>query len=330
MVYYFISKNKKEVKIVVKTGLTFYKIRVYEPDEVDGKRGTHHKFDKIPNKLSDIRGEPKELDIVAILNDIFAAGKYYIFEEKYKGVKIIEWHENNRIISGIIDAGNYGNKRRIMDKETEKDEDPLEKSKIVFDPYYFLFKFPTDSKIGCLIVETKGSGGAYGILSDWLNEELQNTKNNPNSFRCSHIKLTTVTATPVKLLERYLKEGNIGICKYIKENANEDIFDQDEVEEIKKTIILEFEGETMTPEEFFKKITGGVITYDNTEYDNVILETELDGVKKQISFKNQKKIRSNFDVSNAIHYDEDGNPIYKSIHEKAIELAEEHYNDIWM
>lgn len=305
--------------------LVYYEISIYDSEENE-----YYKLGKIKNKNPINPSEQKYLNLTAILNEFYSEGKRIVIEDKKKGLRIRQWNEDPEgTIKGLIDYGEFGKQQGTWDSE-QKEEDGIIKARTIVDnPFFFLFRiFPNERK-GLLIVQTKGREGIKTALTDSINKKLEDSKVD-GPWNCSHIQMKVETVSPGKIVKEVLKKGNVNTIKLKQNKASTDIFGKDKklVGDIK--ISIEFEGETLTPEQLIEYLDDGPITFGDLKSENAIFDATLENENHKSIRTNIGKLSSSFDVTKDIKYiPETNHPTFKSIYGLAEKKAKEYYSKLW-
>lgn len=79
-------------------------------------------------------------------------------------------HSNTRMISGVIESGEYGIEGRIVNRKTKQTAYQKKADDIDIKPFYFLIHAPKEHTTGMLILQRIGHYGINGILTRTIND----------------------------------------------------------------------------------------------------------------------------------------------------------------
>lgn len=151
--------------------LTIYKITLSEQRKQDSKQ-----------ILSDIKGE----DLLSV-TEAFIRNKLVTQKgvnkspSEQKVCKIgkdgngnDQFDRTGRIIEGIIESGEFGQEKEVVDIDDGSTKYTIKKNEAPLTPFYFCFYFPEDVAYGFLVLQKSGNSGIFTLLISLYREYLVN------------------------------------------------------------------------------------------------------------------------------------------------------------
>jgi hypothetical protein len=83
----------------------------------------------------------------------------------------LDFENNNESFTGLLDLGEYGNLRKVFNREDEDWTDEIDENKIVCDPFLFRFTLPHGLTEGFIILEKKKG---FMVIPVWKKESVPN------------------------------------------------------------------------------------------------------------------------------------------------------------
>jgi|LDZT01.1.fsa_nt_gi hypothetical protein len=281
----------------------------------------------------------KEIDafiiIESFLNNLIT--NYSVDEDAKKifrvGNCVID--EDERLISGIIQTGDYGYETELVDTDSGAVSYKRKTSDAEVMPFYFLIYNPKEKDEGCVILqEFKG----FGIKTPFLKYIRECFCSENENFVINMFPLV-----PEQLIRELFSKGEPKKLRYIKFGINRDIADvendhkEDEYnielsisakrnkyfqirDEICDSIsnckpLDEIMGHFRDKDKFDR-----VIELHDFEYDIVKLQLSINGTPKIIDLSNPYKLRPIHNITDEVEIGVDQHPIFESIDKIAKDL----------
>ena len=282
--------------------------------------------------LSDLPLEHSNVDLfdelVEILSDLKEMS-VSVFDEYQKGLRIKEvfYNENERIIYGLLEGGEYGEEQEIISKETGETTKIKKKNEIPLRPYYFLIYIPKEETKAILILEKISQYGIKTYFEEMVKNKL--------SERGLNFTLYIHPIILNEVLEEVFKH-DVAKIRIIKNKIPFDIADKYELQETEAYEEISFVAKRNKSfaSRFFEGVKNKLIRGERINFIEIIPdlnEDEINKIKLEFKLPNNKRrtvsitdivnIRSDF-VLDEIELDDNGFPKFDNIHKEAINLLE--------
>ncbi len=273
--------------------------------------------------LSNFDGE----DLLKLLNQFFNGRSSPLNDKDAKTVlKVRNFSQSNRNLSGIIETGEYGFTSDIYDTDTQKVAHKRTETQAGMLPFFFQAYVPLNGNLGVLCLQRFGNYGIRHVL----------TKHVHNFFASRHpaygIHLDPVVH-PDEL--KALAEG--GALKRITFRTLKippDLADNMHVKINPKDAYVEYSivAKRRSVLSGFHKILASLAGDDNKrphivepkgfEQSRVLFEVKLGGRMRTVDITNLSKIRSYYDITNDVELKK-GHPEFSSIKKVSQEVVQE-------
>lgn len=245
--------------------------------------------------------------------------------------------EENRIICGIIQTGDYGYETELVDTGSGAVSYKRKTSDAEVMPFYFLIYGPKEKDEGCIILqEFKG----FGIKTSLLKYM--------RACFCSENENFVVNMPPLvpeQLIQELFSKGEPKKLRYIKFGINRDPADvghdhkEDEYNielnisarrnkyfQIRDGICDSISKckplDEILSHFYDKSKFDRVVELHDFDYDTVKLQLSINGKQKSIDLSNPYKLRPIHDITDEVEVGADQHPIFESIDKLAKDLLE--------
>jgi len=253
--------------------------------------------------------------------------------EKRKFLKVSHFSQDNRIINGIIETGDYGYESNIYDINDEVVSYQRKAYEADMLPFYFLLKLNENYDEGLVLLQRFKQFGIRGTFLDDFN----------NFFTSYYpeFKIEIKPLVPDQIVRKYLEDGRITKLRFIRFQMPSDFEDfyenQDHVEEMGSTeLVVSAKSNSSLP--VLNRITTflngeieltELIELQDYDYDNVKAEVVINKKSKVIDLGNLNKIMPYYDITDEVVLDENsGHPLFDSIDRVSRDFMTDLYNSI--
>lgn len=288
-----------------------------------------------------IRNEQGKQEIVSSFggkHDLFAVLQKFFLDLKANGshdaaakqlLSVYELHEgkNNRILTGMIESGQYGAASKIKDADTQivvhtktvKHADML--------PFYFLVRIPENKDEGILILQRTGSFGIRNLVGKELHGLFEG--------KYPSFTPTINPLMPEEVVKKTLEKGIVTKLRFVRFGVHKDIADaydaHDHTEEIgnMQWVVTARRGQSLPLMGRVKDVLSkkrelqNMIELPGFPYETVKVELNVNGRKRTVDLGNLKKVRAYYDVDRDVKRGANGQPQFKSIDSVARDLLTE-------
>jgi hypothetical protein len=294
--------------------LAAYAIKVWNPN------------DREYESISDFDGDGA--DLFEFLYEVLNAIKTKTLDQEQlqQALSVAKLEKNERTLRGIIGTGQYGYESDFINVKTTKVVYKRKKDDAEMLPFYFHFEIPAGVEDGILILQRTAAFGIRKVLH-WVLQTAFEEK-------YPEFKLKMPPLVAETEVDRFMK-GKIQKIHFIKTDIPADVADawdkgHHEVRGTVELVIRASKGSVLPMNNWLAKAfknpdVGGVFAFDEDEfaYDNVKAQVKLGHATRTINAANPGRIRSYFDITDAVKIGNDGFPQYNSIQEQADKLAAE-------
>jgi hypothetical protein len=171
-------------------------------------------------KLELYKLPPKDIDLFDYLEQNLTKMKAAtddIDRELLTRVVKLTVDQKARTISGILESGDYGQARNVVDKSTFKVASRIEVNQADMRPFYFLFHVPKRGTTGIMLTQTYKQFGIYTSLSEQQAAEFK--LSNPT------LRLSFATMSNSTLIDKMISEAEIKELTYTYTEFPDDIAD---------------------------------------------------------------------------------------------------------
>ena len=238
----------------------------------------------------------------------------------------IKISSKERIISGVLESGDYGVESKISDKEGNpkyvKSADELD-----IKPFYYLIWVPSGSNIGIFITQRLGIFGIHGIFTSHFSGFFKD--------RYSDLMIDFNAYVSKEIARKFIEDGGIKeiiLRRYTLPSDIADKFDLNfdtKIRSIELRIVAEnktFLGINDRAKRFidnpnarlfsFKELNE--IGFDGNHRE--LIKVKLGKNTRTIDLSQTAQLRPYFDIDNEVDRQENGHPVFESIDRIAREL----------
>lgn len=239
--------------------------------------------------------------------------------------------DDARILSGIIETGEYGYEAELYNIGKDKVTYRRQTDDAELLPFYFLFYLPKNVSKGIVILQRFQQFGMKEILKKDLEQIFKS--GNPNYI------ISINPLVPEKLIEEFMK-GKVKKIRFIRYGFPDDIadaydnFDNNENPGMTELVIKAKRGHALPFIDKIKELIEKnqdpkhLIEIHNFDYDDIKVEIDLNGNKRTIHLAELGNIRPYYDISDKIVKDKDGHPTFESIDSVAYDLFDDIKSDL--
>lgn len=284
-----------------------------------------NKGDKSTEILSDIDGEGS--DLLDFLHDVLTEIENETLDQKelQQAMSVTKLEKRSRILTGIIETGDYGRENNIINVNTKKTVYRRKKQDAEMWPFYFFIDIPEGAEDGLLILQRTGHFGIKNLLH-WVLETALTEKFPDLKLRFSHLVDQDEMAEIVR--------GRVQKISFVRMSIPSDVADSydrghAEVKGSVELVIRARKGSALPMNSWLSAILrgrrhSGVFALDDNEqfsYENVKAEVKFGHSSRTIDVGDPGRLRQYHDVTDAVTMGRDGYPNYDSIDDQAHGLA---------
>lgn len=232
-----------------------------------------------------------------------------------------------RIISGILESGDYGVESEIKDMEGNS-RYTKKVNELDVKPFYYLVWFPNDSNIGVFITQRLGVFGIYGVFtshfSGFFKERYPDLIVDYNAYVSKDIARKFIEEGGIReiILRRYSLPPDISD----KFDLN---FDPNRIKSIELRILAEnktFLGINDRAKRFLNDPNARLFTMSELEdigFDGShkeLIKVKLGKNIRTIDLSQSAQLKPYFDIDNEVERQSNGHPVFDSIDKIAREI----------
>lgn len=266
-----------------------------------------------------------EKDFVEYLNTQLGAMKVTKHNEEAQLVlSVSKLIKNDRVLTGIIETGEYGIESNIYSVSEKKIVYKRKKQEADLWPFYFMVDIPEGTDEGLLILQRSGNYGIRHVLSRFLRDSFD------NDFADLRLRLDPIV--DAEQIKKY-SQGVVKELRFVKISLPPDLEDcydsgHKEVHGQMELVIKARRGGTLPLQKYVasllkKRERSGIFAIDdgNFEYNDIKIKAKVGGSSRTFSV-GEPKLRSYHDITDIIKYGSGGHPSFDSINEAAENLAD--------
>jgi len=255
------------------------------------------------------------------------------FEDNRKVVKVSELYlkEEERLLYGVIQYGEYGEEKAVINTKTGDTTHVVDKLESVMKPYYFAFYIPYDSEFGVFLSQKTGNVGIKTVMHALCKDRFA------GKFPIYFYPLILS-----EVLESLFSNSlaKVRFVKYlVSKDIAETLIDKNNIQDVyEERHIIARRGKILKLnwlKELKERLIGGkvvkfaeILPLNDGESeeidipDEIKLEFKLEGNRRRtLTVRNSASFRSDY-LLNGLIFGNDGHPRLDSIHSKALELLE--------
>jgi hypothetical protein len=271
-------------------------------------------------------------DIIPFFKDFLGYySKMTVSERQQKSIQFtdkIRITSDQRIISGVLESGDYGVESKITDKEGNakyiKKADELD-----IKPFYYLIWVPNGSNIGIFITQRLGIFGIHGIFTShfagFFKEKYPDLMVDFNAYVSKEIARKFIEGGGIReiILRRFTLPSDIAD----KFDLN---FDTTKIKSIELRILAEnktYFGINDRAKRFLDDENARLFTFKELEeigFDGnhrELIKVKLGKNTRTIDLSQTAQLRPYFDIDSDVERQENGHPVFESIDRIARDLV---------
>jgi hypothetical protein len=275
--------------------------------------------------LSDFDAEGS--DLLSFLHSILLNIKNETLDQKelQQAMSVLKLDKQGRTLVGLIETGEYGRESNIINVGTKKTVYRRKKEDAEMWPFYFFIEVPEGTEDGLLILQRTAAYGIRKVLYWVLNTAF--TEQYPD------LRLRLPPLVDQAELEKFVK-GKVQRVSFIRKNIPADIADtydkgHQELRGSTELVIRATRGSGLPMNNWLSRIfrtkqPTGIFALDEKEkfaYENVRAKVKVGYSSRTLDVANPIRLRSYYDVTDAVNIGSGGHPTYASIHAEAQKLA---------
>ena len=125
------------------------------------------------------------LTLMTILREIFVENTFV--HDNLRVTDQIHFNEEQNSLTGLLDLGEYGNLRKVFNRDDEEWQDEIDENKIVCDPFLFRIEMPLDTNEGFIILEKKKSRPFTTTFFKCIKEKIKENYGDCLSIDTAHV-----------------------------------------------------------------------------------------------------------------------------------------------
>lgn len=247
------------------------------------------------------------LTLMDIIREIFVENTFV--HDNLRATNQIDFNEELNSLTGLLDLGEYGNLRKVFNRDDEDWEDEIDENKIVCDPFLFRIEMPQDTNEGFITLEKKKSRPFTTTFFKCIKEKIKEDYGD-----C--ISIDSVHVIP-REAEPLFNNSEVLEFIFIKNQENEEPTGDNQLTFTRSKLILDVRDNdfrlTHVKEE-------GFINTLKTMIPNSIIHAKINRQDDKQTTVNLEDIYENkmfyLDITEELDW-EDGNPEYNRIKQLA-------------
>jgi len=241
----------------------------------------------------------------------------------------------NRIISGIIDSGDYGTESSIVNQKTKEEVYHKTEEDLEVKPFYFLIHSPKDFDMGFLVLQRLGSFGIQTIFTRTVIDLFKQ--------KYSNYIIEFSPFASKKLAQDLLNKKSITELKLKRNNLPPDVANKLNLKGHEKDIqfieirIVSKRGKYLDYNDKVKKFVNNsnAAFFEINEMDKLgfdgkstsSIKVDIGGSSRTIDLNDSFQFRPYFDIHNEVDKSK-GNPVFSSIDKISKKLIKDIYKEI--
>ena len=239
--------------------------------------------------------------------------------------------QNSRVISGIVETGQYGYEAELHDVNTFTVSHVRTPNEAEMVPFYFLVSIPHNRDEGVLLLQRRAQ---FGIRTVFLKDFSEYFRNLYPEIIVEFNPLVTQ-----ELIDRYLNGGILKQLRLVRFAVGTDIASNvvgghdEQSDQIELRIsakrnealpyisrILDSIREGRPPDQLIELSEISDVDFD---YDTVKVELEMNGTRRTVDLSDLSKLRAYYDITSDVEVGTNGHPVFESIHAIASDLLDD-------
>jgi hypothetical protein len=240
-------------------------------------------------------------------------------------------NSGKRIISGVIESGDYGYESTIYNTESGEERYKRQVDDTEIKPFYFLISLPSKDDKGYVILQRHGVHGINGIFKAHLTKFFKE--------QYANLQLDFEAFVSRSLAQAFIDKGSISEFRLTRYNLPSDIADklglighEEDIMSIEFTIkarrnrFLPLNGKVKKFIENRNARMFSVKELNDLGFDGdhkSKIKVEMGGNKRTVDLSDTGQIRPYYDIDSEVKKDISGHPVFDSIDNIAQELMVE-------
>jgi hypothetical protein len=232
-------------------------------------------------------------------------------------IKRLEIDAKERLVSGILETGEYGYESELVNFKTKQITHHREEEEAEVLPFYFLFYLPKDKNCGVILLQRFAQYGIREAMENALRLQIDKSE--------KKITLRINQLVPREYVQDYLKKGRLLSVSFTQFKVRRDFADQwahgSKEEDYGRTeFVIHAKRKGFLPlSKKLKEVISGdreiskMIEIKNFDYDAVKIQVDLEGKLRTIKLDKLDKIRAYYDIDQEVKIGKNGHPEYKTI-----------------
>lgn len=258
----------------------------------------------------------EDLTLMDIFHKIYVENRF--IHDKLRVTNQLDFNDENNSVSGLLNLGEYGNLRKIFNRNDEEWEDEIDENKIVCEPFFFRFYIPKESNLGFLVLEKKKSKPFTSVFFDSL--KLFIKENFDGSLVFDFVPVIPCEVEPL------FDNSDVVEFIYIKNEENKENFGDNQVTVSRKKITYDVRKNNLKLKQIREKKFLNNIRQKNsnhTIFANIKQNNKISIVNLDDIFENKMVY---LDITEELDW-EDGNPQYECIKNLAEHYTSTNFNN---
>lgn len=235
--------------------------------------------------------------------------------------------EDDRILYGIIETGEYGVESDLLDIETKALAHHRKMTEADMRPFYFLVDVPEGPDEAVLLLQRSGALGIRKVLHQAVAPTLER--------QFPELRLRIQPLVDAQQFMAFLK-GRVEEVRFTRFGIPHDFTDaydsgHNEVEGSVELVVkarkrkhLPINGRLLQFATGKKELANLIALHDiNFDYDDIKVKTKVGKSRRTVDLANPARIRSYHDISGEVQLGKDGHPKFDSIHKLALNLLKQ-------
>ena len=252
----------------------------------------------------------------------------------------VESHSDPRMISGIVETGQYGYEADLYDVAAESISHTRTSVEAEMVPFFFLAYLPARRNEGVLILQRRSQ---YGIRTVFLKDFARHLQEEFPNIRVEFNPLVTQN-----LIDRFIEDGRINKVRFIRFDLRSDITDYfvsdghtESPGQAEVTISARRNGALNLLGRVSEVLSGTrpvdkmvelreLVPGLDFSYNTVKVELELGGNRRTLDLSKPMKLRAYYDISSEVEVGTNGHPQFDSIEGLALDLMDDLLEELGM
>ncbi len=238
-----------------------------------------------------------------ILNNIFIENTF--INDNLRVTDRLDFENNNESFTGLLDLGEYGNLRKVFNREDEDWTDEIDENKIVCDSFLFRFTLPHGLTEGFIILEKKKSKPFTTSFFSTIKNKIKDDFEDCISIDVEHV-------IPLEA-EPFFKGSDVLEFIFINNEENPNAFADNQITFSKSKLTLDVRNNNLRLHQVTDE---GFIHYLKQHMSNPDIFAKIKRPDNKVATVNLEDIYENkmfyLDITDELNWEEE-NPQYQRI-----------------